>query len=239
MLRLEGRLQRTQVAEAAGSPATNLSSTTLFHDARRGPNFRLQPPSGEVRQSLGVGEGAVLVGHALVAEPLPLFFGAITGPVQHGFPDVLVYAPPCGQLAGLPPTARVTGALPIPPWASDMPPPQPQMPPGKLGHRPPTSSWGDESAASARSPNLPLRPAAPTPASGGPRFQLLRLGSRLVLLHGCPALQDFRHGNYRLRRVLRHFFIYLFFSLSSVSRTQPLIPRTGHHCGKRACHPAK
>ena len=65
----------------------------LLHNARRRPNLGLQPSSGEVRQALGVSEGAVLVGHAQVAEPPPLFLGAVPGPVQHGLPDVLVYSP--------------------------------------------------------------------------------------------------------------------------------------------------
>ena len=128
------------------------------------------------------------------------------------------------QLAGLALTARVTGALPIPPWASDMPPPQPQMPPGRLGRCPPTSSWGDKSASSAGSPNLPLRPAAPTPASGGPPgLAALPVAppSRIFAMAATASIGSFD----------------IFFFLSSVSRT--LIPRSGHHCGKRACHLAK
>ena len=65
----------------------------LLHDARRGPNLGLQPPFGEVRQALGVGEGAVLVSHAQVAEPPPLFLRVVPGPVQHGLPDVLIDTP--------------------------------------------------------------------------------------------------------------------------------------------------
>ena len=79
----------------------------LLHDARRGPDFRLQPPSGEVRQALGVGEGAVLVGHAQVAEPPPLFLGAIPGSVQHSLSHILVDTPrsrgqAMGSLLGFP-----------------------------------------------------------------------------------------------------------------------------------------
>ena len=65
----------------------------LLHDARRGPDFGLQPTSGEVRQALGIGEGAVLFGHAHVAEPPPLFLGAVAGSVQYGLPEVLVDTP--------------------------------------------------------------------------------------------------------------------------------------------------